>query len=124
VAAVSIEDGTLVADMRLWDKILAVHGSLRIPLSHVRAAKAGPAPPIPWFRKVVGTDVPWVIAAGTFLDNRGWAFYDYRANANCLMLDLEHEFYKVVVIEIDPPQTAVEAAEQITAALAELAGAP
>ena len=124
MATVSVQDGTLFVELRRWDKILAVHGSLRIPLTHVTAASSGPAPPVPWLRKIVGTNVPGVMAAGTFFDRHGFAFYDYHAGTECLLLEIDHEFYKNAVIEIDPPQTATEAAALVAAALVKARGSP
>jgi hypothetical protein len=118
MATITIEDGMLNVHLRLWDRILAVHGSLHVPLTHVKSASAGACPPVPWFSKLVGTDFPGVVAAGTFFDKSGWMFYDYGAGHECLFLELEHEFYKRAAIEIDPPQTAGSAAAQISAALA------
>ncbi len=94
-----------------------MHGSLHVPLAHVTAAASGPAPNVPWFSKLIGTNMPGVIAAGTFFDDGGWAFYDYRAGSECLLLDLDHEHYKRAVVEIDSPQTAAGAARQIAAAI-------
>jgi len=122
MATISIEGGTLIVALRTWDKILAVHGSLHVPLAHVTAAASGPAPNVPWFSKLIGTNMPGVIAAGTFFDDGGWAFYDYRAGSECLLLDLDHEHYKRAVVEIDSPQTAAGAARQIAAAIGQGGG--
>ena len=119
MATVSIDDGILFVELRVWDKILSVHGSLRVPLTHVKRAEAGPAPPIPWFTKLVGANIPGVKAAGTFWDTGGFAFYDYSASSECLLLELEHEFYKRAVIEIDPPQNPTDCAMLINTALAQ-----
>jgi hypothetical protein len=123
MATISIEDGTLHVHLRLWDRILAVHGSLHVPLEHVKSASAGPAPKVPWFSKLAGANVPGVVAAGTFFDESGWLFYDYGAGHECLFLELEHEFYRRAAIEVDPPQSASQVAAQINAAIAAASGA-
>jgi hypothetical protein len=117
MASVNIADGVLHVELRFWDKILAVHGALHIPLAHVRAARADTAPPVPWFSKLIGTNAPGLKAAGTFFTSDGLAFYDYGAGAECLVLELEHETYKLAVIEIDRPDSAAAAAQRITIAL-------
>jgi hypothetical protein len=120
MASIRIADDTLHVDLRLWDRILAIHGSLDIPLEHVKSATAGPAPPVPWLR-APGTGLPGVVIAGSFWSKEsGWAFYDYHGSAgDCLILELDHEHYSRAVVEIDPPQTTSEAAAQITAALSQ-----
>ncbi len=121
MATASITGGILSLELRPWDVVMAVHGSLNIPLEHITGATSGPAPPIPWFIpfKLIGASIPGVKAAGTFYSpDHGIVFYDYGAGRDCLILELQHETYKQVVIEIDPPQTAAAAAAQVTEALA------
>ena len=117
MASIDIADGVLRVELRLWDKILAVHGSLHIPLAHIIEARSEIAPPVPWFSKIIGTNFPGVKAAGTFFTSDGLAFYDYGSGAECLVLDLDHETYKLAVIEIDMPDSAVAAAHRIATAI-------
>ena len=91
MAKLSIADGVITIELRLWDKILAVHGSLRIPLEDVVSASAGPPPPVPWFTKLVGTNAPGIAAMGTFFTHEGLAFYDYAAGHRSLILEMRHE---------------------------------
>jgi hypothetical protein len=121
MATATIADGTLHLELRSWDKILALHGSLHIPLAHITAASSGPAPPVPWFSplKLVGASIPGFMAAGTFYSgDHGLVFYDYGAGHQCLIVDLEHERYQQIVIEIDPPQDAEAMAAQLSEAIA------
>jgi hypothetical protein len=117
MATVSIANDTLHVELRFWDKVLSVHGSLHIPLADIAAANADDAPPVPWFSKLIGLNMPGVAAKGTFFTHDGLAFYDYGAGHRCLVLDLIHDHYARAVVEIDPPQSAEEVAAQVTAAL-------
>ena len=117
MASVQIQDGVLVIELRPFDKFLAFHGSFHIPLEHVTAVRSEVAPPVPWFSKLIGTNMPGVKAAGTFFTSDGLVFYDYGAGKECLVLDLDHESFKHAVIEIDAPDTAVGAANRIGNAL-------
>jgi hypothetical protein len=121
MATISIDGGTLHVALRLWDKILSVHGSLRIPLAHVKSVSVEPAPPVPWFTKLIGANIPGVLAAGTFFTKGGLAFYDYGEGRECLILELDHERFVRAVVEIDPPQSAEQAAAQIRDALSRAA---
>jgi len=98
-----------------------MQGALHIALEHIVAVTSGPAPPVPWFSplKVIGANIPGVMAAGTFYSfHDGLVFYDYGAGHECLILELRHERFSQVVIEIDPPQSAAGVASDVRAALA------
>jgi hypothetical protein len=117
MASATIEDGVLTLSLRTWDKIFSVHGSLHVPLAHITAVSVGPAPAVPILTKVIGTNMPGVMAAGTFFDSQGLLFYDYGANAECLILDVDHERFHRIVVEIDAPQAAAAVAEELKAEL-------
>jgi hypothetical protein len=118
VASATIADGVLTLSLRTWDKIFSVHGSLHIPLEHISDVSSGPAPAVPILSKVIGTNMPGVLAAGTFFDSHGLLFYDYGADAECLILDVDHERFHRVVVEIDAPQTAAAVVQHVKAAIA------
>jgi len=88
MATATIDGGVLHLELRRWDKFLAVHGSLHIPLEHITAARADTAPRVPVWTKLIGTNFPGWKAAGTFFTSDGLAFYDYDAGSTCLVLDL------------------------------------
>jgi len=117
MAAIAVCEGTVHIQLRLWDKVLAVHGSLRIPLDHIESVGVEPAPPVPWFTKLIGANIPGVLAAGTFFTKGGLAFYDYGAGVECLVLELTHEKFVRAIVEVDPPQSAEQVAVQIRDAL-------
>lgn len=116
MATATIDGGVLHLELRRWDKFLAVHGSLHIPLEHITAARADTAPPVPVWTKLIGTNFPGWKAAGTFFTSDGLAFYDYDAGSTCLVLDLNHERIHRAVVELDAPQTAESVAADIQAA--------
>jgi hypothetical protein len=93
-------------DIRLspLDEVLSLHGSLHIPLTHVRSARHEPVPE-EWFRGLrIGTNLPGVKVAGTFLTDDGMIFYDFHNPARCLVLELSHEHYRRVIVEVDKDQ--------------------
>ncbi len=113
MATATIDGGILHLELRTWDKVLAVHGSLHIPLQHITAARADTAPPVPMWTKLIGTNFPGWKAAGTFFTSDGLAFYDYDAGQTCLVLTLDHERITTAVVELDPPQSAFAIAGEI-----------
>ena len=52
-----------------------------------------------------GTSLPGVIAVGTFFDGQWW-FLDVRHPEEAVKIDLDHEHYAALIIEVaDPPAT-------------------
>jgi len=102
------------------DRVLAFRGELSIPLEHVRGVSARPEEARRWFHglKMPGSNLPGVITAGSFLTTGGFVFYDMHHADRTIALDLEHETYRRVIVELDEPPD--EAVARIEAALAAL----
>lgn len=96
-------------EMKGWDKIWALKSDLQIPLSHIRAVRVDPEPARGWYHglRVPGTDIPGVITAGTFHQKDGWVFFDVHDPDKTIVLDLDHEHYKRLVIEVADPAATV-----------------
>jgi hypothetical protein len=65
------------------DKLWALKSSLEIPLEHIAGIRAGPSAAHGWWHgwKLAGTELPGVIAAGTFYRNGQRVFSDVHDNA-------------------------------------------
>lgn len=111
MAAIEITPDCLVVRMSLPDKILALHGNVAVPWSHVRGASVRPPEAYAWFHgfKLPGTNLPGVVTAGSFLTNDGWIFYDVHDPDETIVIDLSHETYQKLVVQVDnePPEEAV-----------------
>ncbi|GEM_PF-593941 len=120
----SLEKGNFVAHIELepsrvgvllnpLDKVLALHGSLHIPYSHIKSVKHEPVPKA-WFRGLrIGTRIPGVKVAGTFFTGAGRIFYDFHDPEHCLTFELAHETYKQVVVEVNRDQDPATLAARI-----------
>ena len=74
MARVEVADSDVTAHLSPLDEVLALHGSLRIPYTHIRSVSAEPVP-FAWYRGFkIGTDVPGVKVAGTFITDEGSIF--------------------------------------------------
>jgi hypothetical protein len=58
--------------------------------------------------KVIGTDVPGLFAAGTFYYHGELVFWDVRHPASTVIVSLEHERYKKLIIEVSDVAATVE----------------
>lgn len=118
MAHIELEAGRVGVRMSPLDEILALHGSLHIPYSHIRSVVFEPVPPA-WFRGIrIGTNVPGVKVAGTFFTGEGAIFYDFHDPNRCLTFELDHEHYRRVVVQVDEDQSPAALAIGITARLA------
>ena len=92
-----------------WDKLWALRSQLEIPLAHVRSVRVDPEPARGWWHglKLAGTGIPGVLTAGTFYQHDGAVFYDVHDPERTIVLELDHETYKRLVIEVPSPEAAV-----------------
>jgi hypothetical protein len=120
---VEIQDDRLIAHIQGVDKVLALKSELTIPLAHVKGASVSP----PDVRRrwgsllrahAPGTDLPYVVMAGTFVFLDGeHAFWDVHDPDRTVVIELDHERFAKLVLEVADPQATAAA---INAALARL----
>jgi hypothetical protein len=119
MASIEITRDELIVRIHGWNKVLAMRGTLRIPMSHVRAVRVRPKEA--HFDEViveswrgVGTYVPHKVAAGFLYLADGTSFYDVRDPERAIAVDVAHESMRHVVVQIDneAPEDAVRRIEQ------------
>jgi hypothetical protein len=100
-----------------WDKLWSLKSQLEIPLSHIVAVRADPEPARGWWHglRMPGSHIPGVLTAGTFYQSDGAVFYDVHDPERTIVIDLDHEHYKRLVVEVEDPSAAVS---QIRSAIA------
>jgi hypothetical protein len=90
------------------DKLWAFRSQLEIPLAHITDVEVNHDQG-PWWHgfKLLGTSLPGVLAAGTFLYQGGLVFWDVHDPVKTITVSLEHEHYKKLIVEVaDPVATA------------------
>jgi hypothetical protein len=89
-----------------WDKLWAFKSELVIPLEHIREVRVDPEPARGWFHgfRIPGTQIPGVLTAGTFYWHDGAVFYDVHNPDRTIVLELDHEHYDRLVIEVEEPE--------------------
>jgi hypothetical protein len=113
MARVTVGNEGLDIHLSLADEVLSLHGSFHIPYSHIESVDARPVP-FELFRGVkIGTNLPGVRTAGTFITGEGAIFYDMHDGSHCLTIGLTHERYTRVVVEVDADQDPAALAEAI-----------
>src|SRR5438309_1535581 len=107
---IAIDGDTLTLRMRGIDQILALRSELSLPLAHIRAVTIRPGEAHGWFHGLrFGTNLPGVVTAGTFLTGDGLVFWDVHDPDKTIALDIDHEFYKRVIVEVEGSPEAAAA---------------
>ncbi len=99
-----------IFEVQGWDKLWSLRSRLEIPLSHIKGAYVDPEPAMGWFQgiKLGGTGVPNIFKAGTFYQEGGLVFWDVHHPEKTIVIELEHETYKKLVIEVENPELEVK----------------
>ena len=99
-----------------WDKLWSLRSRLEIPLDHIKGAYPDPQPAMGCFQglKLAGTDFSHLFRAGTFYQDGGFVFWDVLHPEQTIVVELEHERFQKLVIEVADPD---EAAREINRAI-------
>ncbi|MCL6092796.1 MAG: hypothetical protein M0Z32_05290 [Actinomycetota bacterium] len=115
---IEIEDGRLCISVEGLHQALSLKKHIDIPLSHVQGAHPDPGAAKGWQGiRAPGAYFPGLITAGSFKKDGEWSFFDVHNPDRALVIDLENEHYKRLVVEVgDPAATAEIINEAIKAA--------
>jgi len=58
--------------------------------------------------RVPGTHIPGLITAGTYYVNDGTIFCDVSDHTKTIVVELQDEFYKKLIIEVEDPQSSID----------------
>ena len=94
-----------------WDRLWALKTQLEIPVAHIRAVRADAEPARGWWHgvRLPGTQIPGLLTAGSFYQHGGFVFFDVHDPERTVVIDLEHEHYQRLVIEVADPAAVVDA---------------
>ncbi|MCL4351065.1 MAG: hypothetical protein M1318_00210 [Firmicutes bacterium] len=115
MARIVLDEDQVHIDLSFADKVLSFSGSLRVPYSHIKSISTDPVSP-DWYHGIqIGTNLPPFKVASTFITEEGNIFYDFHDPHRCITLDLEHERYVRIVVEIEASQSLSSLVEEIRA---------
>jgi hypothetical protein len=106
---VQVQGDRAVFEVEGLDKLWSLRSRLEIPLTHITNVEHDPTQVGRWWHglKLMGTDVPGLFAAGTFYFHGELVFWDVRDPANTIIVSVDHERYKKLIIEVPDPTAAV-----------------
>jgi hypothetical protein len=106
---ITVEGDRIVFQVEGLDRLWAFRSRLEIPLAHIAQIEHDPEAVGRWWHgfKVIGTDVPGLFAAGTFYYHGELVFWDVHDVAKSIVVSLEHERYKKLIVEVEDTNTTV-----------------
>jgi hypothetical protein len=104
------QDDTVVFEVEGWDKLWSLRSRLEIPVAHIKGAHIDPNPAMGWFQglKLGGTDIPNIFRAGTFYQDGDFVFWDVHHPDKTIVVELAHERYGKLIVEVDDPDAVVK----------------
>ena len=96
-----ITDGVLKIEFTPTEKVLSIHGEIKIPISQITQV-SGDLLDTTWKEiRMPGTALPGVIKAGTYITDRGKEFWYVTRNKKILRIELTNNFYKRIILGLD-----------------------
>ncbi len=104
------ENDKIIFKVEGWDKLFAFKSSLEIPVTHIISVYADPNIQMNFLDsiKLLGTSIPQLFRAGSFYQHGEIIFWDVRNTNNVIVVELEYEHFKKLVIEVDDPAKAID----------------
>ncbi len=103
------KDNNFIFKIQGLHKLWAFRSKLTIPVENV--IKAYPnEKSLNWFMglRMPGTHIPGLITAGTYYVKGGTIFCDVSDHKKSIAVELQDEFYKSLIIEVEDPQSAID----------------
>jgi hypothetical protein len=106
---VSVDGEKAVFEVEGIDKLWTLRSRLEIPLAHIKEVHADPEIARGWYHgwRLLGTNIPGILTAGTFHRDGNNMFWDVHNPERTIVLELDHEFYDQLIIEVSDPASAV-----------------
>lgn len=106
----TVTDGKLILHVKGMDELWALKSTLEISLAHISGVRADSEAARGWWHgiKMPGTNIPGVLTAGTFYQDGKRVFWDVHNPDKTIVIDLDHEKYQQLIVEVADPEAAVQ----------------
>lgn len=106
---VTREGSNILFNVKGLHKLWAFKSQLQIPADHIRSARQDTATVKGWWKglRMPGTSIPGLFNAGTFLKDGRRIFWDVYHEDQAVVIELEHEEYDQLVIEVEDPAAVI-----------------
>ncbi|NJO73737.1 MAG: hypothetical protein HC833_08235 [Leptolyngbyaceae cyanobacterium RM1_406_9] len=105
-----IEGDRLKINLSFLEKLLTLqfNNTFEIPLEHIERVSTEKPSASGLKYRMPGTEIPGLIAAGTYYSDRGREFWYVTGDRHYLLLDLKEEFYQKIVLTLEQNETWAE----------------
>jgi hypothetical protein len=106
---VTLQNDRAVFEVEGMDQLWALRSRLAIPLTHITDAEFDPGQVGRWWHgwKLMGAEIPGLLAAGTFYYHGELVFWDVHDPEKTIVVSLNHERYKKLILEVADPEEVV-----------------
>lgn len=112
---ISVEGENIHLEVLGADKFLAFKSQMTIPIAHLTKVTLDRENAVSWLTSIrlLGTYLPGVITAGTFYQSGNLVFWDVHNADNTLRIELTHEKYAALFVEVENPSQSLELLHQV-----------
>jgi hypothetical protein len=109
MVTITVEGDQAIFEVEGFDKLWTLRSRLQFPIGHLMSVETNADQVGRWWHglKLTGTDVPGLLGAGTFYYHGELVFWDVHDPAKAIVLSLDHEWYKKLIVEVADPLDAV-----------------
>jgi hypothetical protein len=102
-----VEGDRLKINLSFLEKLLTLqfNYSFDIPLTHIQQVSTDKPSTSGLQYRMPGTEIPGLLAAGTYYSDRGREFWYVTSDRHYLVLELRHEFYQKIVLTSEQNET-------------------
>ena len=102
------DQDSFIIEVKGLHKLWSFKSELKIPKNHVIDAFQNSEELKGWkgFR-MPGTSIPFLITAGTYYKNGDAIFWDVVNLENSIIIELEHEQFKRLIVEVENPHNSI-----------------
>jgi hypothetical protein len=117
MVTISIKAELIHLDVEGTDKFWSLRSHLEFPVSHIRSVAVDPGAARGWWHglRLFGSNIPGVLTAGTFYQQGGIVFYDVHDPERTIVIELDHEHYQRLIVEVEDPEGAMAMIERAIA---------
>lgn len=113
MADIELTPDKLILHIRGIDKLLSFASQFEVPREAVKGAHMGideeANAQMDKSIKLPGAYMPGIAIAGRFYEHGKWMFWDIHKGERAITIDVDHDKYNKVVVEVDEPGKTVDA---------------
>lgn len=101
-------NGNFIFTIKGIHKLWALKSELTIPAEHIISAYPNTENlHVGLGLRMPGTSVPGLIEAGSFIGRKGIIFCDITNLSESIVVELQHEYYNKLIIDVEDPEGAI-----------------